>query len=114
MKNLSRKDYYQLPKTTYMLVTTDKYELPVSVCDTLKEMSNETGIPFTQLYQSYYRNETCAGGRYRVHKIDISEKEFNPFNAEDYAIWCELHNLRTCEFDNLKKYRRICNIFFHR
>lgn len=94
----------------FLLTTTDCYEFAMSCCDTLSQMSKETGIPFCQLWNSFNRNETCCGGRYKVHKVDIITAE-DKFNFEDYKEWCKLHNLKLSNYSNLLKYKRVLNIY---
>ena len=94
---------------TYLLSTTCKYEFAISCCDSLTQMSNETGIPFNQLWDSVRKNQTCCGGRYKVHKIDISEPE--EFDFDTYLAFCEIHNIKPCKADNLRKFKRLLDIF---
>ena len=93
----------------YLLVTTDKYEFAMSCCDTLRQMSIETGIEFTKLWHSYYRNETCCGGRYKVLKVDITYP--SEFTFEDYIDFCTLHKIKPCHSQNMGKYLRCLSIF---
>lgn len=99
-----------LPKYVYLLVTNDKYEFAISCCYTIAQMSKETGIPYQALYSSYYRNDTCCSGRYKLHKVDISEPEYL-FTFEDYKLFCELHNLKPNKFDNLRKFKLVCGLY---
>ena len=95
--------------STYLLSTTCKYEFAISCCDSLTQMSKETGIPFNQLWDSLRKDQTCCGGRYKVHKVDISEPD--NFNFDNYSAFCEIHNLVASTFDSLRKFRRVCELF---
>ncbi len=96
-------------KFTYLLSTTCKYEFAISCCDTLTQMSKETGIPFNQLWDSYRKDQTCCGGRYKVHKVDISTPD--KFDLENYIEFCELHKLKPNKYDNLRKFKRVCELY---
>jgi len=99
-----------LPKYVYLLVTNDKYEFAISCCDSIQQMSKETGIPYMSLYMSMYRDEPICAGKYKLYKVDISEPE-DKFTMEEYKLFCAVHDLKPSCFNNLVKYKRVCSIY---
>lgn len=63
----------------YMMVTADKYELPIVVADTFSELEQLTGVDKSQLCRVYKRNLTIRRKRdgvlYKVIKVDIGDIE---------------------------------------
>lgn len=58
--------------TVYMEVTSDKYELPIAVADTMAELSRMTGVSETSVNVSIWRNvRGLSKGKYR--KVEIEE-----------------------------------------
>lgn len=45
----------ELPKYLYLEVTRDKYSLPLHVCDSVKELSVETGVPVENINSTLCR-----------------------------------------------------------
>lgn len=57
----------------YLLVENNKYEFPVQVADTLKEMSALTGYSITKLLNAVHRGSDLDG--YKLYKVDMREPE---------------------------------------
>ena len=60
--------------TVYMEVTTDKYELPVAMADSARELSRMTGAPISTIYKSVSRIKSGEHRRGRFIKVIIEEK----------------------------------------
>lgn len=58
-------------KVLYMRVTKDKYELPIFVCDSVKELSQKTGYPTYSIHTMLTRKRK---GWARV-EIELEEGE---------------------------------------
>lgn len=58
-------------KVLYMRVTRDKYEFPVFICDSVKELSEKTGYPTYSIYTMLTRHRK---GWERV-EIELEEGE---------------------------------------
>lgn len=56
-------------KYLYMVTTHDKYELPIAVADSVKELSMMTGIPSSTISIS------ISLGRPYYYKIDVSDEQ---------------------------------------
>ena len=61
----------------YMKVTTDKYELPVAVADSVKGLSNLVGATANSIRTCIWRNEhgDAKSSSYRRVEIDEMEQE---------------------------------------
>lgn len=60
----------------WLKVTNDKYELPIYVCDTAKELAELCGVKTNSLYSNIgkYKAGKLASCRYRVVEIEGSEE----------------------------------------
>ena len=95
-----------MKKSCYLLVTADKYELPVCVGDTIEELSCCTGLTWTSLQRGALRNSLIAG-KYRIYKIDDVRSDEERFNdVSDYKQFCIKHNLRENNFKSLEAYHK--------
>lgn len=56
-------------KYLYMVTTHDKYELPIAVADSVKELHIMTGIPINTIATS------ISLGRPYYYKIDVSDEQ---------------------------------------
>ena len=63
----------------YMLVTADKYELPLAVCDSTSEVAELLGRwrgdILTTISRKSVSQDTFNGHRYRIIKVDIDDEE---------------------------------------
>ena len=63
----------------YMLVTADKYELPLAVRDTVGEIADLLGRLKYDVYASISKKQVSQekynGFRYKIIKIDIDEED---------------------------------------
>ena len=62
--------------TVYMAVSTDKYELPRCVADSLREMAEYAQIQYTAVSKSVYRRSVLRRGPLkgcRIIRLEVSE-----------------------------------------
>lgn len=103
MKDIQSKQ----PTSVYLLVTNDKYELPVSLgADTLKELSKITGFSYYELLNSLYHNYLVSR-KYKVIKVDIREPE-SRFDYEDYKKYCWTNQIPVDSFKSLEQFKKYC------
>lgn len=55
----------------YMAVTTDKYELPIAIGDTAKELGKLLGVSANLIHSSISKNQTGKIRKMRFVKVDI-------------------------------------------
>lgn len=58
----------------YLVVTPDKYELPVAVADSLDELANMTGIPKSNISYAICRNRSGKTIGIKFLKIKCEEE----------------------------------------
>ena len=79
----------------YMLVTADKYELPLAVCDTVVEIARLLCKQPNEVYVAMGRKavsqETHNGFRYKIIKVDIDEEDEDGESREDQDNSQALH-----------------------
>lgn len=65
--------------TLYLLVTADKYELPLAVCDSAGEVAELLGRVRGDIYTTIARKlvsrETFNGHQFRIIKVEIDEED---------------------------------------
>lgn len=54
-----------------MLVTNDKYELPVAVSNNVRALAKGMGMGYSNIYRSMLEDRACSHGKYRCVKVDI-------------------------------------------
>lgn len=63
----------------YLLVTADKYELPLAVCDSTGEVAEILGRSRGDILSTISRKsvsqDTFNGHRYRIIKVEIDDEE---------------------------------------
>ncbi|MBE5741199.1 MAG: hypothetical protein E7351_01535 [Clostridiales bacterium] len=95
-----KKDY------VYLLVTADKFELPLMVAETFAELTEMTGLQYTTLRSALIRN-SVIDGRYRIIKVDTREPE-ERFTKSDFVEYCREKNLEETDFDSFKAFMEFC------
>lgn len=60
-------------KYLYVATTTDKYELPIAVADSTRELANMLGMKRETI--SMYMCESLAGRNNGFYKIDVSRED---------------------------------------
>lgn len=58
----------------YMLVTPDKYELPLMVCDTMKELARKSGTTPEKIYSAMWKAKN-RGSRTQYVRVPVDEDE---------------------------------------
>ena len=61
--------------TIYMMVTNDKYELPLAVADTPKELAEMIGKNVNAIYKAIGRRRSGETKRSIYQKVEIKENE---------------------------------------
>lgn len=56
---------------TYMLVTNDKYELPVAVNPSIRQLAQDMGLGYSNLYRALNEGRACINNKYKCIKIDL-------------------------------------------
>ena len=51
----------------YMMTTQDKYELPLAIADSVRELSKLTGVPAKTITQALSHRKYCGGGKGNSH-----------------------------------------------
>lgn len=60
-----------MSKTYYMIVTKDKYELPLCVTESLQDMSRITGVSYHSLWTAFAHYKKKKGkSKYRMLTVD--------------------------------------------
>lgn len=59
----------------YMAVTPDKYELPLAVCDTARELGALFGVSANLIQSSISKNQSGRNRGYKFVKVDDVEGE---------------------------------------
>lgn len=63
-------------KKLYMKVTTDRFELPLIVCDSAGELAAAVGTDRNVIYSSIsHRKKDGRGTSYRMVEVDIEQEE---------------------------------------
>ena len=57
-----------------MTVTQDKYELPLGVYDTVKEMASKQGVNEMRIYKAIWRYEHGKTDRTQFHKVIVEDE----------------------------------------
>ena len=60
--------------TLYIAVTQDKYELPIGVYDTVKEMARKQGVNEMRIYKAIWRYEHGQSERTPFHKVIVEDE----------------------------------------
>lgn len=55
----------------YMLVTNDKYELPVAIHHSVRELAKGMQMGYSSIYKSMVEDRACAHGKYKCIKVDL-------------------------------------------
>lgn len=65
--------------TLYLLVTADKYELPLAVCDSAGEVAELLGRVRGDIYSTISRKlvsqETFNGHKFRIIKVEVDDED---------------------------------------
>lgn len=59
----------------YMAVTTDKYELPLAVADTARELGKLLNVSGNLIHSSISKNQNGKARKMRFLKIDLTDDE---------------------------------------
>lgn len=59
----------------YMAITTDKYELPLAVADTARELGNLVGVSANLIHSSISKNQSGKTRKMRFVKVEDCEVE---------------------------------------
>lgn len=95
-----KKDY------VYLLVTADKFELPVLESETIQEMSEMSGYNINSL-KSALKSDSIVDLKYKLIKVDIREPE-EMFTEEEYIKYCKANKLDIKSFDSIIKFKDYC------
>lgn len=93
-------------RDVYILYNDDKYQLPIYVADTLKELSELSGIYIKTLRKSLFENTTIINNL-KVEKVDISEPD-DKYTEETYKEYCKSENLSVGSFSSHKTFAKWC------
>ena len=61
---------------TYLICTTDEYELALWACDTVKEVAELLGVKIETVHVAFYRTKTniCKVGGYQIEKVWMGDE----------------------------------------
>ena len=90
----------------YMVVTADKYELPVMVCDSLAELVSMSGFNIDSIKSAILRG-SVIDNKYKIYRVDIREPE-EKFNEKEYKKFCQFFNLAEQNFKSIQLFREYC------
>lgn len=90
----------------YLLVTADKFELPVMEADTIKELSEMTGYSQGTIKSAIFR-ASVLDNKFRIVKVDIREPE-EMFTEKEYIKYCKENKLEVKSFDSIIKFKDYC------
>ena len=93
-------------KFDYLLVTNDKYELPIMIECSLHKLAKASGYDVNVIKQAYYRNGV-VDGCYRVRAVDIREPK-DKFNLCEYKEFCKDNGLPLGNFSSIQKFAQEC------
>ena len=85
----------------YVLVTADKYELPLCVADTMEDLSKMIHIKRITLTQALER-KSLISGKYRVIRVNVKDLEFN---FADYNEFCKTENIKPGHARSIQKFK---------
>ena len=57
-----------------MTVTNDKYELPLGVYDTVKEMAEKQGVEKMRIYKAIWRYEHGKTDKAQFYKVKVEDE----------------------------------------
>lgn len=57
------------PKVLWVVTTTDKYELPICVCDSQKDLAEHLGVTANSISRLAGRKRKSSRTKYHVYKV---------------------------------------------
>ena len=69
MKTKQKKNKKKEPKVLWIAVTPDRYELPVCVCDSQKDLAERLGVTVSNISHLAERKRRSSRSKYYVYKV---------------------------------------------
>jgi hypothetical protein len=90
----------------YMLVTADKFEFPIFIMNSLKEIADFLNMKYESIRSAWHRDavlEDC----YKIRRVDTREPK-DKFNLFEYKEFCEKKGCPLDSFSSVKQFANQC------